>query len=300
MADEQAPTLEASQETGPTTAPGNGKSTGKSKTNKDETSNGTKSMTISEMTGYEPDLIRVIQETVAKKTAPMELVYFLKIAKGLDLNPLTKEIWCYKDNKGNLLIFAGRDGFLTVAQRDKQFQGLRSSEVCKNDVFELDIPNAEITHKISVKEPRGPIVGAYAIAYRKNGEKTIEWAETATYDKGSNAWATHKAEMIKKVAEVHALRKAFGIHGLYVEEEFVIKNEVVVSDTPTKELPSADQPDFIAQIKDILAEKFAGKGEGWEPVAAFLKEKTGKDYTAEDIDGLKTKEAQDILTKLLM
>lgn len=300
MADDQATTLEASQETGQTPSSGNGKPTAKTKTEKPETGNGTKSMTISEMTGYEPDLIRVIQETVAKKTAPMELVYFLKIAKGLDLNPLTKEIWCYKDNKGNLLIFAGRDGFLTVAQRDPQFQGLRSSEVCKSDIFELDIPNAIIIHKISVKEPRGPIVGAYAIAYRKNGEKTIEWAETATYDKGSNAWASHKAEMIKKVAEVHALRKAFGIHGLYVEEEFVIKNEVVVSDTPTKELPSASKPDFVAQIKGILAEKMGGKGKGWTPVAAYLKEKTGKDLTAKQVDDLSEKEAQDILAKLLM
>ena len=183
--------------------------------------------------GYKQREVSLIRSMIAKDTSDTELTYFLKISKGLQLNPLTKEIWCYKDNRGNLLIFAGIDGFRTVAQRDKQFKGVRASEVCKNDKFVLDIANNKIEHTFGV-EDRGEIIGAYAIAFKKDGEPTIEWADIKTYDKKQHAWASHKAEMIKKVAEIHALKKAFGIHGLYGVEEFNIQDGIV-QDTPAND-----------------------------------------------------------------
>ena len=123
-------------------------------------------------------------------------------------------------------MFAGRDGFLSRAQRSPAFNGIRSSEVCENDDFEIDIANNKIKHVFG-KEKRGEIIGAYCIVFRKDGEPTIEYSDIKTYDKGRAVWKSHKAEMIKKVSEIHALKKAFGISGLQSEYDFDIKRNGV-------------------------------------------------------------------------
>ena len=182
---------------------------------------------VAELTGYEKNQVAVIQQNVAKGTTASELAYFLNVCKTMELNPFNKEVWCYKDGKGNLLIFAGRDGFLSKAQKNPAFNGIRSCEVRENDLWELDIPNAEITHKITAKQSeRGAIVGAYAMIFRKAGEPTIEWAEFDTYNKRYSAWKSHPAEMIKKVAEAHALKKAFGISGIQSEYDWNVKDGI--------------------------------------------------------------------------
>ena len=165
--------------------------------------------------GYTPEQVAVVQHSVAKNTTKVELAYFLNVCKTMEMNPFNKEVWCYKDKRGNLLIFAGRDGFLAKAQKNPLFNGIRSCEIREKDEWEIDIPNGKIKHKISkaLKE-RGPIISAYAIVFRKDGEPTIEIEDFDTYNKGYNTWRTHPAEMIKKTAESHALKKAFGISGI--------------------------------------------------------------------------------------
>ncbi len=177
--------------------------------------------------------VHVIKQNTAKGTTNIELAYFIKVCQSMELNPFNKEVWCYKDNRDNLLIFAGRDGFLKKAQTHPAFGGIRSIEVCQNDEIELNIPIGEIHHKVNPKVARGAIIGAYAIVFRKEGEPTIEWADFQTYNKGYNAWKSHPAEMIKKVAETHALKKAFGISGIQSEYDFNV-NDGVATPVNTK------------------------------------------------------------------
>lgn len=184
-------------------------------------------ISISDNFGYTSAEVAVIQNTVAKGTTKVELAYFINVCKSVGLNPFIKEIWCYKDKQNNVLVFAGRDGFLAKAQTNPMFNGIRSSEVCQNDTFSIDIANNKIEHSFGVSE-RGAIVGAYAIVFRKNGEPTIEFVDFKFYNKGYNAWKSHPAEMIKKVAETHALKKAFGISGIQSEYDFNEKNGVAV------------------------------------------------------------------------
>lgn len=174
---------------------------------------------------FSKDEIEIIKKTVAKGVTDVELQYFLILAKSLGLNPFNKEIWCYKDKLGNVLIFTGRDGFLVAAQKQPVYGGLRSGYVCVNDsVFEMDIPNAKVSHRFGNKA-RGAIVGGYAIAFRKGCEPTVEWADFHTYNKGYNAWKSHPGAMIVKVAEANALKKAFGLAGVENEDAYDFKNE---------------------------------------------------------------------------
>ncbi|KKN13187.1 hypothetical protein LCGC14_1008850 [marine sediment metagenome] len=200
-----------------------------------------------------PEQVAIIKNTVAKNTTNTELAFFLNVCKISGLNPFLKEIWCYKDNKNNVIIFASRDGFYKKAQENKLYMGMRSSEVCQNDDFSLDIPNGIVVHKIDFKTPRGSIIGGYAMAFRKGGEPTIEWADINTYDKKNNAWASHKSEMIKKVAEVHALKKAFGISSLQSEDDFDIREGVAMplnSIAETVDLLD-DKPVKDAEVVDL-------------------------------------------------
>lgn len=191
---------------------------------------------LSAQFGWSEGEIATIQHTVAKGTSKVELAYFLSLAKSVGLNPFNKEIWCYKDGKGNLLIFSGRDGFLKKAQQNPTFNGMRSSEVCEKDAFGIDIANNVVNHTITNAE-RGKIIGAYAIVFRKDGEPTVEWVEFAAYNKGFNAWKTHPAEMIKKVAESHALKKAFGITGVQIEYDYDQKNNTYGAVNTLPKLP---------------------------------------------------------------
>jgi len=182
---------------------------------------------ISKVSGFSPEEVAIVKSNIAKGVNDNELLYFLNVCKTVGLNPFIKEIWCYKDDRGNLLVFAGRDGFLAKAQQSPLYNGLRSSEVREKDEYLADIPNGKITHTFSFGD-RGVIVGAYAFAFRKNGEPTVESVDFSRYNKGYAAWKTHPEDMIKKVAETKALKKAFGISGIQSEYDYNVKSDVAI------------------------------------------------------------------------
>ena len=210
--------------------------------------------------------LELMHQTVAKKTSLTEFRYFLNVAKAHELNPFKKEIWCYKDNKDNLIIFTGRDGFLRKAQESKKFSGMRSCEVRKNDEFKVDVANGTVTHNVVTLDDkeRGEITGAYAIVWRKDGEKTIEIVSWDTYNKANSTytpWKTHPAEMIKKVAESHALKKAFGISQLQAEEDFNIRGDQAMplgTEVANENIVDAEVIESVTEVYKGMLEKIEG------------------------------------------
>jgi len=182
---------------------------------------------ISKVSGFSPEEVAIVKANIAKGVNDSELAYFLNVCKTVGLNPFIKEIWAYKDNRGNLLVFAGRDGFLSKAQLSPTYNGLRSSEVREKDEYQADIPNGKIKHTFDFKD-RGAIVGAYAIVFRKDGEPTVETVEFSRYNRNFGAWKTHPEAMIKKVAETNALKKAFGISGIQSEYDYNVKDNIAI------------------------------------------------------------------------
>jgi phage recombination protein Bet len=176
---------------------------------------------------YTPEEISIIKATVAKGFTDTELAYFLNVAKAYMLNPFLKQVWGYKDNKDNVIVFAGRDGFLAKAQSDPRWNGISSDVVREGEDFDLDVSNGLIHHHKDIVS-KNKIIGAYAISKPKGCEyATIEWADFDTYNKNYNVWKADPVAMIKKVAESHCLSKAYGIMGLAVEEDFEVKGETV-------------------------------------------------------------------------
>lgn len=233
---------------------------------------------------FTPEEIRVIKGTIAKDTNDMELAYFLNVCKTVNLNPFMKEVWCYKDGKGNIIIFASRDGFLKKAQENPAFNGIRSCEICSKDEYEIDIPNGIVHHKITNINDRGEIICAYAIVFRKGGESTIEISDFKVYNKNYNTWKTHPAEMIKKVAEVHALKKAFGISIVQSEYDWEINAAGQVQPINTIEIPTVVISEKITKLLQtanlngmakVEIEKRIKNGADEAKVIEYLKSKGG-------------------------
>lgn len=207
---------------------------------------------IAKISNLTSEQVAIVQNTVAKGTTLTELAYFLQVSNSYRLSPFKKEVWCYKDNRGNLIIFAGRDGHLSAAQKDSRWNGISSSEVRTNDKFEADIPNGKITHTYGFGD-RGDIVGAYAICKPKGCEMaTIEVVDFKTYDKGYNTWKSDPAAMIKKVAETHCLKKAYGLSGLASEYDFEVNEKTNVAyPIDHEDRPSNQQIEYVRKIEYV-------------------------------------------------
>lgn len=152
--------------------------------------------TIKSANWTEADL-QLMKDTVAKGTSDQEFKLFLFTAARLQLNPLVGQIWCVKYGNNPASIFTGRDGFLSIAHRSGQFDGMESG----------------------TKLVDGELYG-WCRVYRKDMAHpfAVEVA-LSEYSTGRNLWKDKPRTMIQKVAESQALRRAFDISGLYSPEE---------------------------------------------------------------------------------
>lgn len=199
---------------------------------------------------WTPEQVDLLRRTVAPGASDDEAALFLRVAQSLDLNPFLKEVWCVKqlDQDGNpkrnrkgeeypAQIMVGRDGFLTIAERSGQFNGLVSGVVKAGDRFEFGLQQP--VHVLG--EERGKIMGAYAYVYRKDRDYPMrifaEWSEHGapiTRDSEGkrinlwSPWSKTPSLMIKKVAESNALKLAFRVSG------------VVAADSPEEEIVDAE------------------------------------------------------------
>src|SRR5690606_7312680 len=119
-----------------------------------------------EVTGREftREQVDLIKATVAKGASDNELGLFLQLAGTYGLDPFAKEIWCIKYGNSPATIFTSRDGYLKIANAREEMDGLVSDVVCENDVFTRTQEGVGHTYSF----PRGKIVGAYALVYRKD------------------------------------------------------------------------------------------------------------------------------------
>ncbi len=182
---------------------------------------------LMEMTSYQKDMLIVLHRTVAKGTTPAEFAFFLTYCKSSGLNPINKEIWCYKNTQGDVLIFTGRDGFLKKNKENPMYRGMRSSEVCEFDEFEIDMIEGKVKHIIT--NNRGKVISAYAIVSIEGQKDVVVYLDFDEFNLNQAKWKTAPKMMIKKCAQSHALREAAGMTGIQPEESFVVKNDLAYS-----------------------------------------------------------------------
>ena len=168
-------------------------------------------------TDEEKELLR---RTVCKNASDDEFKVFLHVAESYGLDPFNKELFFLKDNNDKKNIFTSRDGYLTIANRHKAFDGLVSDVVRANDDFKRTTTGIE--HKYGSE--RGAIVGAYALVYRKDRKYPVYvFAPYDEYNGYNSVWNRYPSAMILKVAESMSLKRAFSVSGLVSQEEMNIQ-----------------------------------------------------------------------------
>ncbi len=165
------------------------------------------------VTKFTQDQITTIKNTVAKGASQSEFEMFMYLCDKYQLDPFLKEIF-YASNMHTIM--TSRDGYLKIAQRDPDYDGMQSMAVCEGDEFELDVPNSTVVHKFKGK--RGAVIGAWAIAYRKGRRPVVAYAPYEEYVKKTDAWR-YKSAMCCKCAETQVLKRQYGISGLVTVEE---------------------------------------------------------------------------------
>lgn len=148
---------------------------------------------------YNNEQVQLIKNMYAKKATDEELKLLLYMSKRYNLDILTKQIWCIKFNNQPAQIYAGRDGFLSIAHNSSKFNGMRSGT--KGSIKGKDLIGwCEVF--------RNDMTNSFYIE--------VDFEE---YTTNKNLWKSKPKTMIQKVAESQVLRRAFDISGIYSPEE---------------------------------------------------------------------------------
>jgi phage recombination protein Bet len=181
-----------------------------------------------------------------------EVGMFLQLCKYQQLNPFLREAYLIKYGSQPASIVTGKDVFVKRAAKNEQFDGLESGLYLREE-------GGELTRRTGAMWlPGEKIVGAWAIVHRKDWthpvESSVSFAEyVGKRQDGSvnKQWAKMPGTMIIKVAESHALRKAFpaDFQGLYDAAEMsnIESDERVVTPTPDLTKPLKDARERYAK-----------------------------------------------------
>ena len=171
-----------------------------------------------ELINFNEEELKTLKNTVAANANEHEFKMFIALSKRYGLDPFNKEIFFWKV-KGRPTIMTSRDGYLKIADRHPEYDGLVSDVVRENDDFKRT--SNGIDHQYSSN--RGKIIGAYALVYRKDRKYPIYiFAPFAEYNAPSKVWKQYPSAMILKVAESMALKRAFTVSGLVSREEMEV------------------------------------------------------------------------------
>ena len=75
---------------------------------------------------YDAKAIELIKNLHAKNATNEEFELLLYMSKKYNLDILARQIWCVKFGNAPAQIYAGRDGFLSIAHRSGKFDGMKS------------------------------------------------------------------------------------------------------------------------------------------------------------------------------
>lgn len=190
----------------------------------------------------------LIQKQIAPNATKEELELFFMMAYRTRLDPLMKQLYFIKYGKGeraSVSYVTSIDGYRIIAHRTGLFDGI-------DEPIYKSVGNR--LHSCTLRVYKKGCKHAFAA--------TVKFTE---YNTGKNLWAKMPETMLAKVAEAHALRKAFpqDLSGIYTTDEMEqAKPAQVVSGKPAPAKPSP--PSMITKsqaqmIVQIMEQKNIGK-----------------------------------------
>lgn len=163
-----------------------------------------------------------------------EVAAFLLVAQKYDLNPFTKEIYAFPDKRAGIIPIVGIDGFITLANRNQQFNGydiiwaekettLDGAKSCP-EWCEIKVYHKDREHPTVVREYLDEVYQAPRGEFR-------------------GPWQTHTRRMLRHKTMIQGFRIAFGFTGIYDEDEAQrIAEGADIIDMPTAGKPDVEMP----------------------------------------------------------
>lgn len=143
-----------------------------------------------------------LRATVMPSNTPVsreQFAAFLLVAKEYDLNPLTKEIYAFPAKGGGIQPIVSIDGWLRMINQHPQMNGMEFQDVV---------------------DEKGKLTAITCRIFRKDREKPTEVTEYMEECKRSTEpWTKWPARMLRHKATIQAGRYAFGLSGIYDEDE---------------------------------------------------------------------------------
>lgn len=181
--------------------------------------------------GVEPEnMLRILKNTCIKPTrggkeaTNEEVQAFLIVANRYDLNPLTREIYAFENN-GAIIPIVSIDGWATLVNRNEHFDGC----------------DFEIEHSLD-----GSLVSITCRIYDKRRNRPVSVTEyLAECQRPSQPWRTMPHRMLRHKAFMQAARLAFGLSGIYDEDEGlqIARSEMQsIGDEPHQQTKQAVKP----------------------------------------------------------
>lgn len=228
-----------------------------------------------------PDDVLSIQDIVAIKNVSFpdldiqNFMVAMHMANTYDLDPRAKEIWGWEKG-GKITIVASNAGFLKIARKQPGFISIISNAVFPGDEFEMDMATGTVTKHIihpDKLEANTVPLGAYTILRMEGKDPVTKWVYWNEYVQTGDytPWKKQKSAMICKCSSSVLCREAFGLSGLYGEEEAEFESVKQKADKAKEALK--------AVVKSEGAVTFEEARE--EPVEAVVEE-TQPEPTAQD------------------
>lgn len=157
-----------------------------------------------------------------------EFIVFISVANTYGLNPLTKEIYALPKRGGGIIPVVSIDGWIKIIKSNPQFDGMTFQDHIDKDGKVIAIKCA-----IRLKGIKDPI-------------EVTEYLKECEQEK-SEAWQKYPARMLRHKAAIQCARYAFGLSGIYEEDEAARINEI--NHNVQTKLVSYD---VLTQIKQLI------------------------------------------------
>ena len=146
--------------------------------------------------GADPqELLTTLQQGVFKDAKPAEFQALVITAQEYQLNPILKELYAFPAKGGGIVPIVSIDGWLKIINRQPKLNGL---------AVEISDDGASATCTIHVKDREHPVV-------------VTEYLEECK--RPTEPWKTMPRRMLRHKAIIQAARVAFGIGGVFDEDE---------------------------------------------------------------------------------
>jgi phage recombination protein Bet len=137
-----------------------------------------------------------------KRPATLGEVYgFCVVAKEYALNPFTKEIYAFPAKGGGMVPVVGVDGWLKIANRHPQFDGM------------------ELTFEWSEDLSRGPNSCTITLHRKDRSHPTVITEYLHECYRNTDPWNNQPARMLRNRTIAQGVRVAFGVSGIMEEDE---------------------------------------------------------------------------------